>query len=294
LLMSGYLYGVRVAIIAGVSLVTALLCDLLVMMLTRRKADWSDISSYMLALIFVVMLPASVSYYIVAIGTAVTVLLGKQAFGGYGGYPFHPSAFGFAFTAVCFQNEVFKYPKPFSQIGLGIRSDAAVYDGISTALRMGGVPDVERTDLLIGRYHGPMGATFCLIILACLALLIAHGTMTWHIPVSFLATCSIFALAMPRIQTTRIDSLLFELLSGAVIFAAVYIVAAPSISPNRAGAKLLYGVAMGLATTLFRRIGYFEMGVCFATLLINPLAPWFDRVLERLQKKPRSKGGETE
>ncbi|MDO4566460.1 MAG: RnfABCDGE type electron transport complex subunit D [Oscillospiraceae bacterium] len=289
LAMAVYLYGWRVLLMAAASLLTALGCDLLTALFTGRKYDSSEISSYMFALIYTVMLPATASYHIVALGTAVAVLLGKQAFGGYGGYPFHPSAFGFAFTAVCFQDEVFKYPRPFSSINLGLSTgDTVLYDGISTTLRLGGVPEVDLTDLLIGSYAGPMGATFCLIIIACFVLLVMRRTISWQESFFFLLTCGVIAALLPRAQLGWLDSLAYEMCSGAVIFAAVFLVSTPSIVPKAPAAKAVYGIVMGLAVTLFRRIGYFEMGVCFAALLVNPLAPWLDRIT---QPKKTAKGG---
>lgn len=290
LAMGTYLYGWRVPILAGISLATAFVCDILTTLATSRRYEASDLSSYMYALIFTVMLPATASYHMLALGTAVTVLLGKQAFGGYGGYPFHPSAFGYAFTAVCFQDTIFKYPKPFSQIGLGITAgDVTLYGGVSSTLRLGGVPEVDAADLLIGNYQSPIGTAFCAIILACGALLIARGTVSLRISLSYLLTCAAFAYALPRISATPLESLTYEMLSGAVIFAAVFIVAVPSLSPKQPWAKVFYGIAMGCAVTLFRRLGYFEMGVCFATLLVNPLTPWFDRVFAPDGKKRKKK-----
>lgn len=295
LAMGTYLYGPRVLILAAISLVTAFACDILTALATSRRYEASDLSSYMYALIFTVMLPATASYQMVALGAAVTVLLGKQAFGGYGGYPFHPSAFGFAFTAVCFQNEIFKYPRPFTALALGPSAgEITVYGGISNTLRLGGVPEADLTDMLIGRYPATMGTAFCLIIAACGALLIARGTLKWRISASYLVTCAAFALALPRINAPALDSLMYEMLSGAVVFAAVFMAAIPSLSPRGGWAQAVYGLALGLAVTLFRRVGYFEMGVCFATLLVNPLAPWFDRIFSGEKKAKRTLSKKTE
>ncbi len=275
--LAWYLYGPRVGIIIMTSLVTALLCDLLVALLRRKKYDPSDISSYMFALIFTIMLPASSRYEIVMIGTAVTVLLGKHAFGGYGHYPFHPSAFGFAFASVCWSDQIFMYPSSFSQVGIGLDSGASLHMAVASTLQHGGVPLIDNTDLVLGNYPGPMGATFCLVILSCLILLIAHRAMTWHIPVMYLVTCAGWAVLFPRISTGPLSSIIMELLSGAIIFVAVFLVAERTIAPTHPGAKIVYGVLLGVGTMLFRAFGEYEMGACFAVLLVNPLAFYLDR-----------------
>ena len=288
--MATYLYGLRVPILAALSVVTALCCDLLAALLTRRRYDISDLSSLLFGLIYTAMLPASVDYSVAVLGTAVTVLLGKAAFGGYGRYPFHPAAFGFAFMSVCLPQEIYQYPRPFSEIGVGFDSGATLYSGVANALRLGGVPNVDRTDLLLGQYAGPLGTTFCLILLACLVLLIARGTVAWQIPAGYLATCALWAFVFVRIPASRLESVMYEMLSGAVIFCAVFIISAPSLAPKSRRAKALYGVVMGIAAMFYRTVGVYEMGVCFAALLVNPLAPCFDRVFARTRVRVRRGG----
>ncbi|MEG1556934.1 MAG: RnfABCDGE type electron transport complex subunit D, partial [Oscillospiraceae bacterium] len=213
--MSTYLYGLRVPMLVATSVITAILCDLLVFGIRRRQYKFSDLSSIMFAMTFTVMMPASSSYAIIAIGTLVTVLLGKQAFGGYGCYPFNPAAFGFAFVSVCWPSEVYMYPKSFSGIGLGLTCNTALFEAPAHSLKLGGVPEIDKVDFLLGNYPGPLGTTFCIVILSCLFLLIAHKTITYHIPLTFLATCAVWAFLFPRISTGRIDSVVLEMLSGA-------------------------------------------------------------------------------
>lgn len=287
--MASYLYGLRVVLLAAVAVATSAACDLLVCGMRRMRWDPTDLSSAMFSLMYVLMLPASIDYGVVVLGAAVTVLLGKHAFGGYGCHPFHPAAFGFAFVSVCVGEALYRYPRPFAALGLGSAGDLPLYSGVAQALRQGGVPNVDTTDLLLGQYAGPMGTTFCLILLSCLILLIARGTVSWQGPVSYLLTCALWAFAFPRIQTTRLLSVAYEMLSGAIIFSAVFIVPAPSQTPQTKWGRAAFGAAMGIFTMFYRTVGVFEMGVCFAALFVGPLAAWFDRIFAR--RFARAKGG---
>ncbi len=291
--MAIYMYGARVAIFAALSVVTAVGCDLCSALFMRKKYDPTDLSSVMFALIYTVMLPASIRYGVVVSGVVITVLLGKQAFGGYGHYPFHPAAFGFAFMSLCCPAELYSYPRPFTPIGLGLDSGATLYPGIANALKLGGVPNVDTIDLLLGKYAGPFGTTFCLIILACLVLLIARGMISWQVPLGYLATCAVWSFAFVRIPTDRWQSILYEMLSGALIFSAVFIISIPSLEPRSRRAKFVYGIVMGLAAMFYRTVGVYEMGVCFSSLLVNPLAPYFDRLFAKGQARVRKGGNRT-
>ena len=277
--MAWYLYGLRAPVLIVLSLFVAFLCDVLAATVQRVKYDPSDLSSYMFAMVFTIMLPASSRYEIIIIGTAVTVLLGKHAFGGYGAYPFNPAAFGFAFASICWPNAVYMYPSSFSSISLAPDSGADLHTSVASALKHGGVPIIDNTDFILGNYAGPMGTTFCLIILSCLVLLIVHGAMTWHIPVMYLSACAAWAVVFPRVPTGILSSLMLEMFSGAIIFAAVFIVAEPTTAPVNPKAKIVYGLLLGLGTMIFRTYGAYEMGVCFAILLLNPLSSYLDRKL---------------
>lgn len=92
--MAVYLYGARVAALCLVAVVTANLCDRIVALLRGLPYDKTENSSLPIAMILTLLFPASISYYVVVVAVASAVLIGKAAFGGYGVYPFNPSALG--------------------------------------------------------------------------------------------------------------------------------------------------------------------------------------------------------
>ncbi|MCL2539791.1 MAG: RnfABCDGE type electron transport complex subunit D [Oscillospiraceae bacterium] len=274
--MAVYLYGLRPLIMVTAAVLLAVASDLLVAAMRKRRYDSRDLSSIMFAVTFTLMLPASVRYGIVIYGTLFTLLV-KHAFGGYSGCVFQPAAFGLAAAAICWPDELFRYPRSFFPIGIGGDSGALLYDAPALTIKNGGIPAIDKMDFLLGNYPGPMAATFCVVLLAILVYLFACGVTSWHIPVVFLLTVAAYAFAFPRIPSTRTESMMYEILSGIIVFGAVYIVSDPITSPVNVKAKLLYGVLLGVATMLFNHFGVFQFGVSFAVLLINPLSPFLDR-----------------
>mgnify|MGYP002511507958 CR=1 FL=1 len=118
LALSTYFYGARPAVLCLTAAFTAMLCDHLVAWLRHRPCDKTENSSIPSALVLVLLLPATVHYYVVVVSVAVAILLGKHAFGGYGHYPFNPAAFGYAVAAVSWPGEVFLYPVPFTTMSV--------------------------------------------------------------------------------------------------------------------------------------------------------------------------------
>ena len=141
LVVACYLYGGRPAVMCCVAVATAVVCDHLTAWMRGRTHDSAENSSIPMALVTTMMLPASVSYYIVVVAVAVGVVLGKEAFGGWGEYPFNPSALGYAVVAVSWPQQVFRYPAPFTQLTIASTQNATLVESPAMALRAGGTPN---------------------------------------------------------------------------------------------------------------------------------------------------------
>ena len=272
-----YFYGLRPLIMVSIAVIISIVSDFLVSIMRKRRYEGRDFSSIMFAVAFVLMLSASARYSIVIYGTIFTLFI-KHAFGEYSGCIFQPAAFGFVASAICWPDEIFRYPQTFSNIGIGADSGALLYDGPAFTIKNGGIPTtIDRVDYLLGNHPGPMGATVCIILFAILLFLISCKVMTWHVPFIYLLTVAVYAFVFPRLAVPRIESVMYEVFSGVIAFSAVYIVADPVTSPVNPKAKLIYGLLLGVATMLFNHYGVFQLGSLFAVLLINPLSPYLDR-----------------
>ena len=295
LAMSCYFYGPRPAAVCLVAIITAIVCDRLVAILRHTKYDKTENSSVALSLVLVMMLPASVHYYVVGVSVCVAVLIGKAAFGGWGAYPFSPPALGYAVAAVSWPSQVFLFPEPFSMGWEHVLSTAGLplVESSAHTLKTGGLPNISTFNLILGNYAGPMGATAVLVVLACAAYLWARRRITLTAPVSFLAVCMLIAFVFPRLGDiglsmpwvhveARTAMLKYELLSGAMLFASVFLINDPVTLPKNELSRLVYGILLGVATMMFRYFGNYETGVCFALLAVNSLSGYIDRVVTRL------------
>ena len=156
--MSAYLYGLRPVLLCLAALLTGNLCDRLVALLRRRVYNPGDWSNESFALLIALLMPATVSWYVLVVAVVAGVLLGKEAFGGYGSYPFHPAAVGYVVAAVSWPEQVFLYPQPYADIPLWDPSGVALVNGMSSTLRNGGLPTVSAWPLVLGEFAAPMGA----------------------------------------------------------------------------------------------------------------------------------------
>ena len=113
--------------------------------------------------------------------------------------------------------------------------------------------------------------------------------------VSFLATCALIAFFFPRqaglaesdvlVNTLpRLQCVRDELLTGAVLFSAVFLINEPYTCAHHRMGRILYGVLVGVVSMGFRYYGVYETGVCFAVLAVNSISAWIDRTEVRLYR----------
>lgn len=293
ILCATVLYSSRVLLICAVAFVTARIVDVAMAVLRRQDVDMDDKSATVAALTFCMMLPVSIPLYVVVMTVAIVTLVGKHAFGGKEAYPFSLAALSMCVAAVNWPEEVFKAVKPFTQVDFWT-GQARSATSVSYQIKTGGLPYISTFDLLLGNHAGAVGSSFIIIIAAIGVFLLVSRRITWHIPVTFIATCSVIALAFPRIYgVSRLYSLKYEILTSAVIFYAVFMLNEPATTPKNPKAKTVFGIVCGVMTMLFRYFGSFEIGGCFALLLVNATEGYWDRLFDKETSAADSEDKET-
>jgi electron transport complex protein RnfD len=100
--------------------------------------------------------------------------------------------------------------------------------------------------------------------------------ITWHIPVSMLASLLVLAGLAWMFDPQTHPFPAFHLFSGAAILGAFFIATDPvSASTTRRG-QLIYGALIGALVFAIRSWGGYPDAVAFAVLLLNIAAPTID------------------
>lgn len=278
-------HGFRPLVTVGVCCLTCLLCEILFCLFSRRDILVSDLSFAVTGTIVAMLLPVNIPFYVAGTACLFAVLAVKMPFGGTGRSPFNPAAAGIAFVTISFPSLVFAYRNPASSAPMPAFAAApSVETAASPAalLKEGARPLLEQGEMIFGKFAGPMGATAVLVIAACAVYLVFRRAARWETMVSYLAAAALFSALFPRLNTGRMDSLQFELLSGSLVFCAVFMITEPATSPKTPLGRCMYGFLGGVLTMVFRYFGAHEQGACFALLLVNAGSAAFDRLTWRL------------
>ena len=117
------------------------------------------------------------------------------------------------------------------------------------------------------------GEVSALALLLGLAYMLWKKIITWHIPVSILATVFVFSGIMYWVNPEIYVSPVVQLLSGGLMLGAIFMATDYVTSPMSHKGMLIYGVCIGLLTVIIRLFGAYPEGMSFAILIMNAFTP---------------------
>ena len=262
------IFGAQALLIVAVCIVTCLASELIFNLIIKKKQTIGDLSAIVTGLILALNLPANIPLWQACVASAFAIIIVKCLFGGLGCNIVNPAATARVFMLVAFGSMTTSaFPK-----GL----DAVAGATPLAQLAEGTVPDLK--DLFLGNVGGTIGETCSLALLIGAAYLLIRKVISWHIPVSFIATVFIFSLCVEGFDFTKA---LAWTLSGGLIIGAFFMATDYVTSPTTPKGSIVFGIGAGLITALIRFWGVYPEGVSFAILLMNILNPYIDMLTAR-------------
>ena len=283
-----FYYGYRALMLILISAVSSVVFEYLYRRFFRRSRSIGDFSAMITGVILAFNMPVTVPLWLPVVGSFFAIVVVKQLFGGIGKNIFNPAVAGIAFLTVSWQSFMSTFPLPNNPEP--IFATPVTFEAGRTALaalKAGILPDSYKNEMMLGYTPGNLGTACIVVIIAAGLYLLYRRIISWQIPVSFLGAVALFAFVFPRCPSGRLDSVFYELTSGSLLFAAVFMATDPVTSPVTGRARFIFGFGCGIFTVLLRYFGVYPEGAYFAILLMNP----FVLALDRLTWKMRAKGG---
>ena len=233
-------------------------------------------------IIYAMILPAGTNWYVVLVGSAAGMVVGKMLFGGLGSNIFNPAAVGRVFVGICFGSQLVYSGVDAAAGGtpLGMLADSLI--NVTKALN-----SYSLLDLFLGKVPGSMGEVSALLILVGGAYLFARRSADFRPCVGMIGSFAIISLVVSVVAANStvfttikpFEVLAYEILSGGLLFGAVFMVTDPVTSPTTKIGRIIYGVTVGSLTALIRYAGAYPEGVAFSILIANMFVPVIDHFL---------------
>ncbi|HIY68755.1 MAG TPA: RnfABCDGE type electron transport complex subunit D [Candidatus Alistipes intestinigallinarum] len=282
LVVSTIVFGLDVLRVTAISVAACVVFEFLIQkFFVQGPLTISNWSAVVTGVLLAFNLPASIPWWIVVIGAFVAIAVAKMTFGGLGKNPFNPALVGRVFLLIAYPVQMTTWPLPvngaFDALS-GATPLAAVKHGAA------GLDVLGVQDLLLGNMPGSLGEVAALALLVGFAYLLWRRVITWHIPVTILATIAVFAFIVALCSDGSAALLwqlpLFHVLAGGAILGSVFMATDYSTSPMTVRGGVIFAIGIGVITMLIRLWGAYPEGMSFAILMMNACVPLINKYVK--------------
>lgn len=284
-LVSLYFFGLGALIVTATSVIACVLFEYMIQkFLMKKEATLYDGSAILTGVLLAFNLPSNLPVWIILIGAMAAIGIGKMSFGGLGNNIFNPALVGRVFLLISFPAQMTTWPVP--EVFPMTYTDAQTGATVLSLLNEGIMQIPSYGNMLIGNMGGSIGEVGAVALILGLIFLLIRKIITWQIPISILTTVFIFTGIMYLINPVQYANPLVHLLSGGLLLGAIFMATDYVTSPMSKNGMLVYGIGIGILTTVIRLFGSYPEGMSFAILIMNAFTPLINSYL-----KPKHFGG---
>ena len=241
-------------------------------------------------LIFGLTLPDSTPIWVVVMCGALGIFLAKLIFGGVGQNVFNPAAVARVIVVVNFS---VKYLLHTVDIPLleGVDdlagATALTFTNFAYETDLGNIianvfnPAVLENFSLMNLFTGigipgSLGEVSALLLIIGGIYLALRTSFEVRIPLTYVGTVFLLASVVAIQQGLGIWYPVYHVLSGGLLFGAIYMATDPITSPITKPGRIYFGFGLGVITFIIRLFGAMPEGVVFSILIMNMFVPSFD------------------
>ena len=278
-LVSLYFFGLGALIVTATLVAACLFFEWAIgkFLMKKETTTICDGSAVITGVLLAFNLPSNLPIWIIILGALFAIGVGKMSFGGLGNNPFNPALAGRVFLLLSFPVQMTSWPVVGQLTAYTDATTAATPLNLMKQIAGGNIEALKDLpssfDLLIGNNGGCLGEVSALALLLGLAYMLWKKIITWHIPISILATVFVFSGIMHLVDPELYVSPVLQLLTGGLMLGAIFMATDYVTSPMSKKGMLIYGVCIGLLTVIIRLFGAYPEGMSFAILIMNAFTP---------------------
>lgn len=269
-----------------IGIITSLLSEYLYIRFVQKNSNKVTfrelIKSYSIipGLFVALLLPVNTPLWIVAFGAFAASIIGKMLFGGLGQNIFNPALVGYLLIGASYSSLLGGYLNSYELdaiagstplTNLASLNYFGTYETLIT-------PYGSLFNFLFGTIPGSLGEVCKILIVVAFIYLALTKTIKWKIPVMYVSTVFVMTFLIGNSVDLGIWYPTFHILSGGLLFGAVFMATDPVTSPITNTGQVLYGITLGILTVVLRFLTPFPEGVATSILFMNLLVFLFDKI----------------
>lgn len=280
-----YFFGLPALVVLALAVAGCIVSEVAFQRLLGMPVTIADGSAVVTGILLAMNLPPSSPWWMTLLGAVIAIGLGKQIFGGLGYNLFNPALVARVVLLISFPVHMTAWTAP-APLGSGLDAVTAAtpLGQWKTAVMLTGrMPESLQggtLSYLLGNMPGCVGEVSALALLAGAVYLFRRRILTWHIPLSYVATVVFVSGFFWLFDPGKYPNPVFHLVTGGLVLGAFYMATDMVTTPVSPGGMVLFGVGCGLLTVIIRLFGGYPEGVSFAILLMNAATPLIDRYVQ--------------
>jgi len=282
-LVSLYFFGLGALIVTVTSVFFCVLFEYLIArFILKKEPTITDGSAILTGVLLAFNLPSNLPVWIIMLGALAAIGIGKMSFGGLGKNIFNPALTGRIFLLISFPAQMTTWPlvdslNPFPITYTDAHTGATVLS-LMNEHALDKLPSLG--DMLIGNMGGSLGEVCAAALLLGFVYMLWKKIITWHIPVSILVTVFIFTGIMHLVNPAVYASPFVHLLTGGLMLGSIFMATDYVTSPMSKSGMIVYGIGIGVLTTLIRLFGSYPEGMSFAIFIMNGVTPLINTFMQ--------------
>jgi len=245
--------------------------------LRREKNTILDGSAILTGVLLGFNLPSNLPIWLIIFGALFAIGVAKMSFGGLGCNILNPALAGRVFLLISYPVQMTTWPKiqqftsyvdaetaatPLALMKQAVKGDTSALNELPSSL-----------DLFLGMNPGSIGEISAIALLLGLAYMLWKKIITWHIPVSIIATVFVVAGLFHLYDPYTFAAPQVHLFTGGLMLGAIFMATDYVTSPMTHKGMVIYGIGIGFLTIIIRLFGAYPEGMSFAILIMNVFTP---------------------
>ena len=262
------IFGWRALLVMVSCVAASILSEFVFNLIIKKEQTISDLSAAVTGLILALNLRADAPIWQCVVGSVFAIVVVKCLFGGLGCNFANPAATARVFLLICFAGTLGGGMAPTLSAASELVSGATP---LAVLKNGGALPSM--LDMLLGLRGGAIGEVCGLAIIVGFGYLVIRRVIHFETPLIFVLT--VFVLFL--IKDNSFVSATYQILSGGLLFAAVFMATDYVTTPITRSGKMIFAFGCGLITFLIRCFGNYPEGVSFSILIMNILSPYIEK-----------------
>ena len=273
----GNLYDVfKVPLYIVISLLVGLFTEYIYYLIIGKKKDLYTLTYEDFAIIpgifLVLIIPINTPLYLLIFGSFIASL-SKILLGGFGKNIFNPALVGSLFITLIFASYTGGYLNSYEVDTISSATPLSNMTASSYIITYDTLvkPYGTLLNFFFGNIPGSIGETSSIIVLVAFIYLFTRKSIKWRIPISYILTVILISLYLCLTKDIGLWFILFNILSGGLLFGAVLMATDPVTTPVTYKGQVLSGIILGTITMGIRYLTPLPEGVLISILVLNIL-----------------------